>query len=94
MRRAAKRDTIEDAIIDALHAAGRKVQVLSQGGGVPDLLVRQPDGTWLVIEVKSPGGRLTPQQQKWCAYYGAVPIVQTPEDAIAAVMGDADVALR
>lgn len=80
MRRAAKRDASENAIIDAAIAAGCKVQYLSQGGGVPDLLLKRPDGTWLPVEVKSPGGTLTPQQVKWIAHYGPIPVVESVEE--------------
>jgi hypothetical protein len=85
MRRAAKRDATEPAIIDALQRAGCRVQPLSQDG-VPDLLVRGPKG-WALLEVKSPGGRLTPAQRQWRQTYGVVPIVQTPDEAIRAVLG-------
>lgn len=85
MRRAAKRDSTEPAIIDALQRAGCLVQPLSQDG-VPDLLVRGPKG-WALLEVKAPGGRLTRAQVQWRQTFGTVPIVQTPEDALAAVLG-------
>jgi hypothetical protein len=53
---------------------------------VPDLLVRGPKG-WALLEVKSPGGRLTPAQRQWRQTYGVVPIVQSPDEAIRAVLG-------
>ena len=87
MRRAAKRDATENAIVDALLEAGCRVQYLSQGGGVPDLLVRTPAGQWQVLEVKSPGGGLTDQQVLWMKHYGPIPVVQTPKEALAAIGG-------
>jgi len=84
MRRAAKIDTTQPAIVDALLAAGCKVQSLAcVGFGVPDLLCASPHGTLHLIECKSPGGGLTWQQEKWRQSWGwPVHIVETPEDAL------------
>jgi hypothetical protein len=83
MRRAAKIDTTQNAIVDALLAAGCKVQSLAQVGcGVPDLLVMTPDRVLWLLEAKSPGGSLTPAQVKWQGWWGGVLVVQTPEDAL------------
>jgi len=55
MRRAhaKRRDQNEPDIVKALRAAGAYVQLLEQGGGVPDLLVGYRGRTYLV-EVKNP----------------------------------------
>lgn len=52
MRRAAKRDESEPAIVKALEAVGASVQRLN-AGGVPDLLVGWRGKMWL-LEVKLP----------------------------------------
>ena len=75
MRRAAKVDANQGAVVAALRAAGCSVQCLhAVGGGVPDLLVSRslPFGradTWL-LEVKDGAKppserRLTPRQKEW-----------------------------
>ena len=75
MRRAAKRDATEEAIVAALRRCGCGVWYLS-GPGLPDLLVRC-GGRWLPLEVKSATGRLTKLQQAltW-------PVVHSPEEAL------------
>lgn len=70
MRRAAKIDSNQAAIVQALRAAGASVQSLaSVGSGVPDLLVGI-SGKTALFECKDgsrpPSQRaLTPDQQKW-----------------------------
>lgn len=67
-RRAARKDKNHRTIAAALTDAGCTVVDLSQlGGGVPDLLVGATDNntgvyTWLLCEIKSPGGTLTPME--------------------------------
>ena len=84
MRRAARVDVTQEAIVDALLAVGCKVQTLAPlGMGVPDLLVRTPLGSLWLMEVKSPGGELTPAQKKWHKWWGGgIGVVETPEDAL------------
>lgn len=83
--RARKKDGNQDIIVDALTAAGRKVQVLSDvGHGVPDLLVSLRGRNFL-LEVKMPGEPLTPAQVTWHQRWrGQVAIVETPQQAIEA----------
>lgn len=94
MRRAAKRDTSEPAIVKALKAVGATVYQIS-GKAFPDLLIQRA-GVWYVCEVKSTEerkiqgkgryrkDRLTPAQQlagiehKW-------PIVRSVDEALAVV---------
>lgn len=89
MRRAAKIDANQEAVVIALRAAGTKVQSLAAiGKGVPDLLC-QYEGTFYLIEVKD--GRKTPSQRKltedqvkwheeWkSAFLG---VVESPEEAL------------
>ena len=89
MRRAAKIDANQEAVVIALRAAGTKVQSLAAiGKGVPDLLC-QYEGTFYLIEVKD--GRKTPSQRKltedqvkwheeWkSAFLG---VVESPDEAL------------
>ena len=89
MRRAAKIDANQEAVVIALRAAGTKVQSLAAiGKGVPDLLC-QYQGAFYLIEVKD--GRKTPSQRKltdgqvkwheeWkCAFLG---VVESPDEAL------------
>jgi Holliday junction resolvase len=89
MRRAAKIDANQEAVVGALRAAGAQVQSLAAvGKGVPDLLVKY-QGSFYLIEVKDgrqpPSKRqLTPDQVKWheewkCAFLG---VVENPEQAL------------
>lgn len=63
MRRAAKRDDNEEAIVDALRQMGASVTRLSQKG-VPDLLIGARGCTYLA-EIKERKGKLTPDQMAW-----------------------------
>jgi Holliday junction resolvase len=89
MRRAAKVDANQEAVVIALRAAGTKVQSLAAiGNGVPDLLC-QYEGTFYLIEVKDgrkpPSQRkLTDDQVKWheewkSAFLG---VVESPDEAL------------
>lgn len=65
MRRAAKVDGTQTAIVEALRAAGAFVQsTAAVGAGCPDLIASHR-GKWFVIECKEPGGKLTPMQKAW-----------------------------
>ena len=61
MRRAAKRDWTEPEIVRALEAIGVTVARVSSPG-VPDLLCWRRDTGYRLIEVKTPRGKLTPDQ--------------------------------
>jgi len=89
MRRAAKIDANQEAVVSALRAAGAQVQSLAAiGKGVPDLLCKY-EGTFYLIEVKDgqkpPSQRkLTEDQVKWhgewkCDFLG---VVENPEQAL------------
>ena len=91
MRRAARVDANQDAVVSALRAAGASVQSLAAvGKGVPDLLVAIR-GVNLLMEVKDgakpPSARLlTEDQLKWHgAWNGPVSIVDGPESALRAI---------
>ncbi len=50
------------------------VQNLSRvGGGCPDLLIGCPWGELVLVECKSPGGRLTPDQKLWHSRWHHLP---------------------
>lgn len=95
MRHAARTDATQDAIIDALRRIGVSVEVI---GEPVDLMIYVPrrKATEL-MEVKAPrptseGGRhgLTQQQVKFIARWpGPVHIVESVEQALKAVLGEA-----
>ena len=91
VRRAAKIDTNQTAIVAALRKAGASVQPLHQvGAGCPDLLVGIRGANWL-LEVKDgakpPSKRaLTPDQIEWHeAWRGQVVVVKNVREAFSAV---------
>lgn len=81
-----RKDLNQDEIVNCLRKAGRRVVILSQvGSGVPDLLVHW-SGHMLLMEVKMPGGKLTPDQavfhQNWTG--PKIAIVYSVRDALEA----------
>jgi hypothetical protein len=91
MRRAAKVDQNQQAIVSALRTAGAVVQSLAAiGNGVPDLMVSFR-GNLFLLEVKDGSKppskqRLTVDQQKWHQAWGAlVEVVNSPEAALRAI---------
>jgi len=91
MRRAAKTDANQAAVVDALRKAGCSVTSLAAvGAGCPDLLVGRAGRNFL-LEVKD-GTKpksarvLTPAQVEWHrGWAGEVVVVECPEDALWAV---------
>jgi Holliday junction resolvase len=84
VRRAARRDTNEPEIIEALRAVGATVQSLDERG-VPDLVVGFRGVSYL-IEVKTAKGKLTRDQVAWHAgWKGQVAVVRTVEEALAVI---------
>lgn len=90
MRRAAKVDDNQSAIVGALRAVGASVQSLATvGAGTPDLLVGYRRQTYL-LEVKdgakcASDRKLTEPQQEWHRIWRGLPV---------AVVEDVDQALR
>ena len=93
--KAPARDANEGLIIGELRALGHLVQPLSQGGGVPDLLVLVDGvGPLVLLEVKDGGKQacrqhLTTAQEHWhrrwkCA---VLFVVKSIDEAVAAVEG-------
>ena len=64
--RAARTDSNQQSVIDALRQAGCIVEdTHRQGGGYPDLTACDPSGYVWLIEVKAPGGRLNARELAW-----------------------------
>lgn len=93
MRRAARIDANQAAIVAALRRAGCYVQSLaSVGKGCPDLLVGRA-GVWHLMEIKDgakpPSAReLTAAEFRWheeASRYAPVGLVETVEQALAQV---------
>ena len=83
LRRAARRDSNESLIVDALRSVGCSVQRLSEPG-VPDLLVGKAGINYL-IEVKRHGAEtdLSVAQIEWhLAWRGKVSVVATVKEAL------------
>lgn len=92
MRRAAKRDENEPAVIGVFEAAGGTVQPLSIPGG-PDLLVGLRQRT-LLVEVKDGAKvesrrRLTRDQKRWHEWWQGSPVhvVRSVDDALRLLKG-------
>jgi Holliday junction resolvase len=87
---AARTDSNQKTIVAALRQAGFSVCILSAAGhggvaGCPDLVCGGSGTNWL-MEVKAPGGKLTPDQVKWyAAWRGQVAVVRSVDDALRVV---------
>ena len=84
MRYAAKADNNQAEIVAALRSVGASVTSLHRvGQGCPDLLVGYRGHTYL-MEVKSPGGKLTEPENEWITTWSGldVAIVTTVDDAL------------
>jgi hypothetical protein len=83
MRKIARTDENQAAIVAELRKAGATVQSLHQlGGGVPDILVGI-DGKNYLLEIKTRTGRMTPDESEWHrAWRGDVCVVRTPDEAL------------
>ena len=88
MRRAARVDDNQNQIVDALRAVGATVRVVTQGNGIPDLLVGFR-GYTILMEVKDgekpPSARkLTPAEQKFFEEWrgGMLVIVNNVDEAL------------
>ena len=93
MRRANKIDANQNDIVAALRKAGATVRIVSQGEGIPDLLVGFRGKTAL-LEVKDglkpPSARqLTPAEQKFFDEWtgGLCVVVKSVEDALEILKG-------
>jgi hypothetical protein len=86
MRRAAKIDGNQRAIVAALRKIGARVLHLhAVGGGCPDLLVCYR-GRNVLLEVKRPGEKPNPLQIEFHALWGGeIYIVHSPAEAVDAL---------
>ena len=89
MRYAARRDSNDKIITEALRKAGFQVHDYARVGEVPDKLVTRslPDGTqWVCwVEVKAPKGRVTDSQQRFRLIFeprGEFYIARDPEETV------------
>jgi hypothetical protein len=88
MRYAARIDANQEQIVSALRAHGATVRIVTQGNGLPDLLVGYK-GFTLLLEVKDgnkvPSARkLTPAEQKFFDEWtgGMLAVVNSADEAI------------
>ena len=59
----AHKDTVQTPIVKALRQVGAFVAVThTLGGGFPDIVVGY-DNVWTPLELKTPGGTLTPEEE-------------------------------
>jgi len=93
MRRANRIDDNQNDIVTALRKAGATVRVISQGEGIPDLLVGFR-GETILLEVKDgnkpPSARtLTPAEKKFFDEWegGLCMVVNSVEDALKMLEG-------
>lgn len=93
MRRANRIDDNQNDIVIALRKAGATVRVISQGDGIPDLLVGFR-GETILLEVKDgnkpPSARtLTPAEKKFFGEWegGLCMVVKSVEDALELLEG-------
>lgn len=89
MRRAAKVDSTQAVIVEALRKVGVWVLHLHQvGAGCPDLLCWNR-GRYVLLECKAKGGDLTKDQVEFIAECpGEIHVVYSPQDALRAVLGE------
>ena len=82
MRRAAKKDTSHNAIAAYLRKLGWSVaDTHRQSDGHPDMVAGKP-GWCCLIEVKEPGKKLTPKEQKFAEMWtGPLIVAYSPEHA-------------
>jgi len=88
MRYANRIDANQNAIVEALRECGATVRIISQGGGIPDLLVGYNEYT-ILMELKDgskpPSARkLTEDEQKFFDEWtgGMLAIVNSIEEAL------------
>lgn len=102
VRRAARTDGNQTAVVAALRGAGCLVWVLSAvGKGLPDLLVMAPWGELWLVEVKDgskpPSKRkLRPSQERFAAEWRRAPrlVVTSGQDAVSQLRAKRDEQIR
>ena len=83
-RRAAKIDTNQPLIVEALRKAGyHVVDTHELGDGFPDILAVTKSGVNVLIEIKSPGGKLTAKEHTFHRTFpGALGIAFSVDEAL------------
>lgn len=86
MHKHGRLDANHKEIVAALRQAGATVQSLADvGNGCVDVLAGYREVNYL-LEIKSPGGKLTPDEAKWHqAWGGTVYTVYSAEEALKAI---------
>lgn len=85
MRRAARIDSTQQAIVERLRECSVTVEII---GKPVDLLVCHK-GETMLLECKGVDGRLTKDQVEFIARWpGKIHIVYTPDEAVRAVLGE------
>ena len=85
-RYAQKPDSNQPEIVTALEKIGCSVYDASRVGKIPDLIVGYR-GCTLLLEVKTPKGRLSSEQVEWHKEWrGHSCVVRSPKEAIEAVL--------
>lgn len=87
MRHRPRLDSTHHEVVDALRKVGALVKSLaSLGDDTPDLLVSWR-GRLMLMEVKSPGGKLRPGQLAFQQAGWPVSVVESAVEAVAALSG-------
>jgi hypothetical protein len=83
-----RRDNNQKTIIRRLNARGISTHdTASLGNGFPDVLAVREDGEMVLLEIKMPGEKLTPAEQKFHdTFPGRKEIVYSVEDAFHATL--------
>ncbi len=84
-RRAGRTDALHAEIRTALRCVGCSVHDTSALPGFCDLVVRCPNGSIVLIEVKRLRGHLTAAQERLAVYFPELCVVHSVEDALAVV---------
>ena len=84
-----RKDNNQTEIVEGLRARGFSVEITSNvADGFPDIVVGWNGRTYL-MEIKSKGGKLTPEQIKWHdAWQGHKSVIYSAEEAIKIMMCD------
>lgn len=87
MRRAARIDLNQPDIVQAFRDRGVSVRPMSAvGQGFPDLIVSL-DGFTMLVEIKMPDGKLTPEQKAFINVWGAPVAIVRDEAGVETVCG-------
>ena len=77
-------DDNHSEILAALQRVTNAVSLAAVGGGCADLLAKHRDGHLVLIELKSPDGRISPSQRRFAERWPVI-VVRTSDEAIQAV---------